>query len=316
MRAELALPSIINRIREITCRTVCRSICNGNYHLKDALANLHANPTARVKLYLRRIYNLLSSFNLIVPCLHLIHQPCIPTWSSTKVSIDIEKLQKPKGSWFPHVLQDFFLNKLSFYSHTDAVHVYCDGSVNGSKSGCGLFIRDYSSITDFTDTQISKRLPNHLSSTRAELYAILEGLFITASLGRKNVYFFVDSQSAFHELISSSPTDCDIVNRCLAILGMLKSNGVEVHFTWLPSHVGIPFNEKADRLARAAVENVTVIPDSEYTFNFIKNKLKCSIETTITEQLAACCYNDSQSSLHYVHVSNLCSVTYGRQSAS
>ncbi|MPC19735.1 hypothetical protein E2C01_012661 [Portunus trituberculatus] len=93
--------------------------------------------------------------------------------------------------------------------HVQAIHVYCDGSVNGSRSGCGLFIRDYISANHYTDTEVSRWLPAHMSSTRAELYAVLEAHHIVAPL-HKNVYFFIDNQAALYALQSISPMDCDL----------------------------------------------------------------------------------------------------------
>lgn len=79
--------------------------------------------------------------------------------------MDIEKLSKPKGQWCPTELKAHFLEKLSNYPHAQSVHVYCDGSVEGSKTGCGIFVRDYISQTEYTDYEVSNRLPAHISST-------------------------------------------------------------------------------------------------------------------------------------------------------
>ncbi|MPC21644.1 hypothetical protein E2C01_014637 [Portunus trituberculatus] len=90
-------------------------------------------------------------------------------------------------------------SKLCKYPNVQAIHIYCDGSVNGSRSGCGLFIRDYFSASHYIGTEVSRRLPAHMSSTRAELYAVLEALHIVAPL-HMNVYFFIDSQVALYAL--------------------------------------------------------------------------------------------------------------------
>ncbi|XP_063848254.1 uncharacterized protein LOC135093209 [Scylla paramamosain] len=94
---------------------------------------------------------------------------------------------------------------------TSAFHVYSDGSVNGSRTGSGLFIRDYNSANHFTDTEVSRRLPSHMSSTRAELYSLLEALHIVAPL-HKDVYFYVGNQAALYALQSTSPMDCDLIH--------------------------------------------------------------------------------------------------------
>ena len=75
-----------------------------------------------------------------------------------------------------------FVTKLSQYPHVEVVHVYCDRYVNGNKLGCVLFIRDYFSPSHYTDIEVSRQLPVHLSSIRAELYVILKALYIIAPL--------------------------------------------------------------------------------------------------------------------------------------
>ncbi|MPD02221.1 hypothetical protein E2C01_097788 [Portunus trituberculatus] len=130
--------------------------------------------------------------------------PLQPAWNPHHVSVDIQSLHQPKRDWLPHVLQDMFMTKLSKYSHVQAIHVYCDGSVNSSRSGCGLFIRDYISANLYTNTEVSRQVLAPMSSTRAELYAVLEALHIVAPL-HENVYFFIDSQAALYALQSTSP---------------------------------------------------------------------------------------------------------------
>ncbi|XP_050725085.1 uncharacterized protein LOC127002873 [Eriocheir sinensis] len=209
------------------------------------------------------------------------------------------------------------MTKLSAYPRTKAVHAFffCDGSVNGSRTGCELFVRDYTSPSIYTDTEVSKRLPDSLSSTRAELHAILESLHITVALW-KTVYLFDDSQSALYALLSSSPSDCDIVNRCLSALSLLERCGATAHFIWVPSHVGLPHNEKADRLVRAASDDLIVHPSVEYTYNYVKNRLRSLVSESVTNQLALRCQDGSPSRIHYAQVSSFCTHTYGRLSAS
>ena len=178
-----------------------------------------------------------------------------------------------------------------------------------------MFVRDYTTPSEYTDIEVSKRLPDHLSSTRAELYAILEALQITVAL-RKPVYLFVDSQCALYALLSSTPSDCDLVNKCLRALSLLENCGATAHFIWVPSHVGLPHNEKADSLARAASDDLTVHPGVEYTYNYVKGKLRSHVSESITNQLALRCQEGSPSSIHYAQISSLCSHTYGKLSAA
>ncbi|MPC57073.1 hypothetical protein E2C01_051045 [Portunus trituberculatus] len=151
-------------------------------------------------------------------------------WNPHRVSVDIHSLHQPKRDWPPYVLQDVFMTKLSVYLHFQAIHVYCDSTVNGSKYGYGLFIRDYISADDNTDTEASRWLSAHMSSTRAELHAVLEALHIVVLL-YKDAYFFVDSQAALYALQSTFPMDCDLVNKCLDLINDLKAASTTDHFS-------------------------------------------------------------------------------------
>ncbi|MPC49633.1 hypothetical protein E2C01_043442 [Portunus trituberculatus] len=82
------------------------------------------------------------------------------------------------------------------------------------------------------------------------------------------------------------------------------------------SPVGIPLNEKADRLAQCALEDNAVDPATEYTLGFIKSSIKDFVHSSISEQLELCCYRGSGTSLHYARVSQSYAYTYGRHTAS
>ncbi|KAK4321869.1 hypothetical protein Pmani_007332 [Petrolisthes manimaculis] len=313
LRAELDMPSIVFRIQEIACRATSLLLCSGAPSFKQNLTYLHHNPRYPVTPFVKKIVSLLRSVGIMEECLGVITSPRQPTWRPHRVSVDIEKLTQRKSEWIPQVLRNHFLLKLSQYSHRQVIHIYCDGSVDGSKSGCGVFIRDYTTPDQYTDTEVTRRLPHHLSSTRAELYAILQALHTVIALN-KDVYIFVDSQAALYELLSTSPCDCDLVNKCFVAIDGLEQSGARVQFVWIPSHVGIKFNERADFLARQALQDDTVDPGAEYTLGYIRNKIKTYVSNTITDQLEHCCIIGSTSSRHYVDIIHNSHHTYGRHS--
>lgn len=186
------MPSSVCRIQEITCRALCRIACNGASHPLRTLATLRTNPRPSPNLYHLKLIKFLTKFGVLNLYLILVITPCYPSWRPHTVSVDVEQLAKSKHSWFPRELQAHFIQKLTNYSQVHALHFYCDGSIDGSKSGCGLFICNYTSHTEYTNNKVSRRLPDHLSSSTAELYAIFEGLHIILSFD-KDVYFLVDS---------------------------------------------------------------------------------------------------------------------------
>lgn len=103
--------------------------------------------------------------------------------------------------------------------------------------------------TQYTDMEAAKRLRGYLSSTRTETYDAILVILHSVAASRKDVYLFVDSQGALLEPVSPSPTDYDPVSKCLTIVRALEAASATVHFTWLPSHIGIQPNEKVDCLA-------------------------------------------------------------------
>lgn len=308
LRRELGFPSIIRRIEEITCRTICRMVSHGAISLqRNILDTSVKNP------YLGKICKVLGNFDVMEEFRTLIKTDCYTIWSPYAVNIDIEKLCPPKAQWCEHVLKAHFLQKMSIYPRRQVIHVYCDGSVEGSKTGCGVVIRDYSLTNEYTEYTISKRLPDNLSSTRAELYAILEGLHVVSGMG-KNVYFFIDSQSALYELVSSSPADCDIVNRCLTVIHSMQKINLQNYFIWIPSHIGLYCNEKVDSLARQAVREIHNVPDIECTYRYIKSIVRATVTTSIDDDLNLCCEMGSASSRHFKTIFNNTDYVYGRHS--
>ncbi|MPC88219.1 hypothetical protein E2C01_083117 [Portunus trituberculatus] len=264
-------------------------LCTGSDSLKGSLTPLYHNPRTPTTPYLRKILGVLTSVSVAEACINVVMSPLQPTWNPHRVSVDIQSLHQLKRDWLPHVLQDMFTTKLSKYPHVQAIHVYCDGSVNVSKSGCGLLIRDYISANLYTDTEVSRRLPAQMSSTRVELYAVLEALHIVVPL-HKN--------AALYALQSTSPMDCDLVNNCLDLIHALEGAGATVHFILIAPH--------------CALQDDTVDPGTEYALDYVKSRIKDFVHSSISDQLELCCHRGSSTSLHDARFSQSCAYTYGR----
>ncbi|MPC44357.1 Proline synthase co-transcribed bacterial [Portunus trituberculatus] len=290
-------------------------LCTGPDSLKGSLTPLYHDPRTHTTPYLRKILGVLASVGVAETCINVVMSPLQPTWNSYRVSVNIHSLHQPKRDWLLHVLQDMFMTKLSKYPHDQAIHVYGDGTVHSSKSGCGLFIHDYISANHYT---LTRRFPGGSLHTCLPLEQNCMLYWRRSILWRlrMNVYFFIDSQAALYALQSTSPMDCDIVNKCLDLIHTLEGAGNTVHFTWIPSHVGIPLNEKADRLAQCAILNDTVDPDIQYTLGYAKSSTKDLVHNSISDQLELYCHRGSGTSLHYAGVSQSCAYTYGRHTAS
>ena len=64
-----------------------------------------------------------------------------------------------------------------------------------------------------------------------------------------------DSVSAINSIGRGSSKSCqDLIYETLLVIRDVKRRGIEISFLWVPAHVGIRSNEKADKLAKKAVE--------------------------------------------------------------
>lgn len=134
----------------------------------------------------------------------------------------------------------------------NAVHAYCDGSVNDNgRAGCGALVRDYTGNT-VREHEYGLRLSDHISTTLAELQAMILGLSKVVTCN-KDVNMFVDSRAALGSLKSSSPVYQGMISRCKNMVHSTESTEYMVNFYWVPSHVGIIHNERVDLIAKRAL---------------------------------------------------------------
>ncbi|KAK3875587.1 hypothetical protein Pcinc_019546 [Petrolisthes cinctipes] len=144
-------------------------------------------------------------------------------------------------------------NNVNNIDNERTAHVYCDGSImEDGKAGCGVLVIDSGKDMN-VESEYIYRMADNVSSTQAELCAILFGLREVRD-GMGDVCFFVDSQSAMESLNSKNPVYEEVVNQCKGLIEELKENGRNTKFMWIPSHIGLINNERADELAKKGTE--------------------------------------------------------------
>lgn len=133
--------------------------------------------------------------------------------------------------------RSLFHSLLSTYS--SYTFAYCDGSKSASHVGSGVWSPHGSVLA---------RLSAHNSALTAELYALYSAVsFLSAFPGPFVV--FTDSLSSLSSLLHVSPRSHFLVLRLAALLSSFPLKFV---LEWVPSHVGVPGNERADQLAKSA----------------------------------------------------------------
>ena len=130
---------------------------------------------------------------------------------------------------------------------------YTDGSKIGEKVGSGIFSRLCSK---------AHRIPNGYSIFDAEAYAILSAINFIVKEQIPSV-IFSDSQSALKSIKSGTSNHPIIIDICNNII---KAN-FKICIAWIPSHIGIKGNEKADLWAKQSLRyhQITITPISQNT---------------------------------------------------
>jgi ribonuclease HI len=165
----------------------------------------------------------------------------IPPWTRHDPTYNYELAADKKASTIP----DIFKSKYGEIKdrHPRFNCLYTDGSKNADKVAAAVVSED---------DVVSCRLPDQASIFTAELTAIDLALNVIEREGYWRYIIFTDSLSAMQALennnASSNPMITDILDKLSVIC-----EDAEVMFCWLPSHIGIVGNEKADRAAKAAL---------------------------------------------------------------
>jgi len=165
-------------------------------------------------------------------------------------------LSSPKSDTPPSISRSHFLEHIS--THATCTPVYTDGSKSPHGSGCAVL---------FPLHHFQFQLPYVSSVLTTELYAILFALQHLFSYPSSSFVIFTDSRNSL-SLLQSFSSIHPLVREIQDWLFRLSIRKKSICFCWVPSHVGIVGNERADSLARSAATSgyphYKSIPASDY----------------------------------------------------
>ena len=191
------------------------------------------------QMFTNRAKLLLTKYNLDLTSVMEENPPHSSPWEIGNVSVCQEISKCNKKDFNPVVLKNLFLSHL-LQDHNDEYIVYTDGSKTDSGVGFSLVAQDRS---------ISRRLPVSASIYTAELSAIMEAINLTATIPDPTIVIITDSRSSIQGIVKPFSRH-PLIQK---IQETMKLTGKIYIFCWVPSHINVGGNERADQLARSAI---------------------------------------------------------------
>ena len=238
----------------------CDSPTKNLFNMRDVFINNHVPP------FPIRATRLLAATNINIS----LAQPAIlsPPWTMGKIRVcyHLTHLSRRYNHTPSHYLQlalEHIQRKGPHYA------IYTDGSKSSAGVGCAAVSADV--ISKFS-------LPKEASIFTAELTAIFMALNqIKTKENKLSTTFIIysDSKSAI-EAISNYKSNNHIVRKIKNTLNKLYTVGIQIEICWVPAHVGLEGNEKADIAAKEAINSRPIdikLPVGDY-INVVKQYIK------------------------------------------
>ena len=166
--------------------------------------------------------------------------PETPPWTMKQTEINLNLKKKSKLNTNPIEYHDELQHiKLQY---PDYSFLYTDGSKSNNHTGCAA---------TYNNTTIKKKLTNGASIFTAETIAIDLALDIISEETTKNFIIFTDSLSVLLSL-QNQKQENPLIIKLLEKINIISSTK-NIIFVWIPSHVGIKGNDRADTAAKKAL---------------------------------------------------------------
>jgi ribonuclease HI len=152
-------------------------------------------------------------------------------------------------------------------TYNEHIKIYTDGSKGEEGVGAAFVIPQLGCERRFQLPQVS--------IFTAEIFAIVMALYFIEQNGHKNWVICSDSKSALLAIERDSLSSREDLVRCAAkSLSDTKKQGKGVVLQWVPAHVGIPGNERADRAAKKASKGLNAaVVDLLPSYEDIKSQI-------------------------------------------
>ena len=169
--------------------------------------------------------------------------PHIEPWTLREAKIDHRLAVSTKAETNPLVYRTLFKEVEDFYK--EYTHIFTDGSKKEEKVGAAA---------TWTFGTLKTRLPDGCSIFSAEAVGLIDALKIVDKSRRKRFIIFTDSLSCLQSIENEDLTNT-LTLKFLLEYTRLLNHGKDIILCWIPSHIGIDGNDKADAAAKASLDN-------------------------------------------------------------
>jgi len=196
-------------------------------------------------------------------------------------AIDISLTQTANKNVQPNlakIIVEEHINK----NYADHTQIYTDGSKDPDRNLTGAAA--VVTVNGQVHHVLSYKLNHLLSILTCELIAIRQALIWISKQtnGNKNYTILSDSLSSIQAIQSgTSKARPDLIEQVRTILTVIEAKGISVTLTWLPSHVGVIGNERADTAAKKASQSGHTFPMAPHVhelYAYIKDRVKIKFQ--------------------------------------
>lgn len=210
--------------------------------------------------------HLLQELEVQVPLLNIFTLPSCAPWKRKKILVD-KTLYTAMRRKQPEIMLRKLFNERRVTKYRVHKTLYTDGSKMSNKCG-------YSVVSD--NMSIRKRIYDESSIYGAESLAAKEAIMLVANEEGAGAYLICTDSLSVVTCLESSKVKSLWKDQMLEIYTQCLQNRKEVTFFWVPSHIGIEGNEKADREAKLALEqriDTSIALDYKEMKKILNNKI-------------------------------------------
>ena len=185
----------------------------------------------------------------------------IPPWELSFPIVNLALTTTSKRQTLESDYRQRFLEINDFYENKNFTSIYTDGSKS----------HDYVSASAVTSVDTLKvNLPIDSSIFTAEAVALKLAVQYVQSQTLQKTVIYSDSLSCLQALKGKN-LEHPIIRETVHILTYLEEVGSRIEFCWLPGHIGIRGNEKADTIAKRVIDHK--IHDIKLPFSDLKPRI-------------------------------------------